>query len=591
MDNSLNTPAPVAPATQRLLPLLETNLRQTGESPSSGPADKRNPKLVVVIGMHRSGTSAITRGLKALDVELGDRLWPPNEAVNAKGFWEDMDINALNIEMMKALNTDWHYLSPIKQSEFEMLSRDEFLLRAAALLRAKVGDNARFGFKDPRVAKLLPFWKEVVEHCHYEANYLLMTRHPSSVVESLRQREGFDAEKSYLLWLVHMLECIGATNGCRRVLVDFDRLMQNPERELGRIGSAFSLTVNAEAMATYMSDFLDDALRHTTFQPEELAQDVACLPLVRDVYAALLSVAADEMTLDGEDFQRHLSLWQVEFARLEPTLRLADKLVAANISVNSAIAEKHNALHELGDRAASLVIDVAAQVEIGQAREKIIVERDEVIATMRESLALRDVEIFSLDQVLAIHTAQIAALNEAIAHHEKVALEERVALEATIFSLRQERLKLNLALAESQQALALIKGSISWRIFKPMRSLYAWRAKISRKRDAKQSAIVSVPVIANSASPQTGATDYEALMRHQGREFIVASYLTLLKREPDPDGLNFYLSRLHSGAGKLQILHEIFSSRECRHAGGELPGLLDALSRAMANSKQRLSGN
>ena len=127
--------------------------------------------------MHRSGTSAVTRGLRALDVELGDRLWPPNEKVNAKGFWEDMDINALNIEMMRALNTDWHYLSPIKQPEIEILRHSEFFQRATDLLRTKVGDSHRFGFKDPRIAKLLSFWKVVVEQCQYEANYLIMTRH------------------------------------------------------------------------------------------------------------------------------------------------------------------------------------------------------------------------------------------------------------------------------------------------------------------------------------------------------------------------------------------------------------------------------
>ena len=549
------------------------------------PAKTKRSKLVLVVGMHRSGTSAVTRGLKTLDVELGDRLWPPNEAVNAKGFWEDMDINALNIEMMKALNTDWHYLTPIRGSEIAVLRNSEFFPRAIELLRAKFGDSERFGFKDPRVAKLLPFWREVVAHCQYEGNYLIMTRHPLSVVASLRRREGFEAEKSYLLWLVHMLESLGATNGCRRVLVDFDRLMQDPDREMTRIGSAFSLAVNAKAMATYTSEFLDEALRHTTFVPEELAQDIACMPLIRDVYATLLLVAANQMSLDGEDFQQRLARWQIEFSRLEPTLRLADKLVATNISVNAAIAEKHNALHELGERAASLAIDVAAQVEIGRACEKIIVERGEVIANMQESLALRESEFSSLHQVLSTHITQIAALNRTIIQHEKVALEERVALEATVFSLRQENLKLHLALAETQFALALLKGTISWRMLKPMRSLWAWAAKLFSQLVPKQSAIVDVPAMAKSTSPQTGEADYEALIQHQGREFIVAAYLTLLKREPDPAGLDFYLSRLQSDAGKLQILHEIFFSLECRQAGIELPGLHDALSRAMASLK------
>ena len=54
-------------------------------------------QLIVVLGMHRSGTSAITRGLKVLGVELGDQLIAAVEGDNSKGYWEDSDLNTLNI--------------------------------------------------------------------------------------------------------------------------------------------------------------------------------------------------------------------------------------------------------------------------------------------------------------------------------------------------------------------------------------------------------------------------------------------------------------------------------------------------------------
>ena len=59
-------------------------------------------RLIVVLGMHRSGTSAMTRGLQVMGVDLGDRMMPPVAGNNAKGFWEDIDLNALNIEMLQA---------------------------------------------------------------------------------------------------------------------------------------------------------------------------------------------------------------------------------------------------------------------------------------------------------------------------------------------------------------------------------------------------------------------------------------------------------------------------------------------------------
>ncbi|PZR23698.1 MAG: sulfotransferase family protein, partial [Azospira oryzae] len=67
-------------------------------------------KLVIVLGMHRSGTSAITRGLKVIGVELGDRLEPPAAGINDKGYWEDMDLVALNVEMLDVCGRSWHSL-------------------------------------------------------------------------------------------------------------------------------------------------------------------------------------------------------------------------------------------------------------------------------------------------------------------------------------------------------------------------------------------------------------------------------------------------------------------------------------------------
>ena len=62
---------------------------------------KHAKSIIVVLGMHRSGTSAITRGLMVLGVELGDHLMPPAPNNNDKGFFEDIDVNAINVELYR----------------------------------------------------------------------------------------------------------------------------------------------------------------------------------------------------------------------------------------------------------------------------------------------------------------------------------------------------------------------------------------------------------------------------------------------------------------------------------------------------------
>jgi len=189
-------------------------------------------RLIVVLGMHRSGTSAITRGLQVMGVDLGDRMTPPAKGENPKGYWEDRDLNALNIEMLSVLGSDWHHLALIDSIDVEILRKQGYLLRALDLLHQKVGKVPIFGFKDPRVAKLLPFWKRVFIDGQFDVSYVIAVRHPLSVVKSLDMRGGFESGQSYLLWLGHVITSLVGSTDNQRILIDFDRLMQNSDHEL-----------------------------------------------------------------------------------------------------------------------------------------------------------------------------------------------------------------------------------------------------------------------------------------------------------------------------------------------------------------------
>lgn len=223
-------------------------------------------RLIVVLGMHRSGTSAITRALKVMGVELGDRMMPPVEGNNDKGFWEDIDLNALNIQMLDAIHHEWNHLTQIEEKDVEILRNEGYFLRAAELLRQKVGDVAIFGFKDPRVAKILPFWKEVFNHCQFNVNYVLAIRHPLSVVKSLAKRDGLEEEQSYLLWLGHVLTALVGSVGDKRVLVDYDRLMQSPDFAVARIASRMDMEIDPARLQRYKTEFLEQGLRHTVYE-------------------------------------------------------------------------------------------------------------------------------------------------------------------------------------------------------------------------------------------------------------------------------------------------------------------------------------
>lgn len=342
-------------------------------------ADNRKKRLIVVMGMHRSGTSAITRSLKVMGVELGDTLMPAIEGINDKGFWEDLDLFTLNNELLSMVESDWHHLAPIKPAEVEALRERGYFAKAANLIFQKVEKINVFGFKDPRVAKLLPFWKEVFIRCQFDTSCVLVIRHPLSVAKSLAKRDGFDAEKSYFLWLGHVIESLAGSTGLRRVLVDYDNLMQAPQVEINRVARQLDLEIDDAELQSYRSEFLDKALQHTIYELKDLSLDEACPPLVREIYASLRAVACDKISLDDPMLQNQIARWMDEFMRLKPILSLADRLFVENAGLLRAMTEQISNLNQaLCERDAQITF-------LNQA----VVERDLIVNEMRDSKSWR----------------------------------------------------------------------------------------------------------------------------------------------------------------------------------------------------------
>jgi glycosyltransferase involved in cell wall biosynthesis len=421
---------------------------------------KNNRRLIVTLGMHRSGTSAITRGLQVMGVGLGDNMLPPVEGDNPKGYWEDIDFNALNIEILNAIGNDWWHLAPIDSNDVEILRKQGFFLRAVELLRRKLSDTPIFGFKDPRVAKLLPFWQEVFSHCEFDVDYIMAVRHPLSVIKSLGQRGRIEAEQGYLLWLVYVITSLKGSAGDKRVLVDYDRLMQAPDRELNRIAKHLDLQIDPVELQRYKTEFLDQTLRHTVYEPNDLLMDNTCPPLIREVYAALLEVASGNTKFDDQELQNKIAQWSADVESFRSTLMLVDKLSIKNEQTTQTLAQRDSWIDNLNQEVA---------------------ERDGKILELLQTVHEREVHIGNLDQALNSRDSQIATLHQSIDDlqqsiddlHQSVAELSQIAhqKEVHIGNLAQ-------ALKESEhhagkliQAVSEIHSSTSWRLTKPVRSV------------------------------------------------------------------------------------------------------------------------
>lgn len=283
-------------------------------------------RLFVILGMHRSGTSAVTRALLAMNVSLGTNLMFHLPEINARGFWEDLDINKMNEEMLAALGISWHHLSVIQNEHTEILRDLGFVERAKDLLRLKICEakNGVFGFKDPRTAKLLSFWKEVFANEFYDVAYILPLRNPLSVVKSLEKRDSFESTKSYLLWLSYVITSLIESQGTQRLLLDFDELLDSPASVLN-ISKKFNLTINENALQEYLSDFLDKDLRHTQYSIADLSNDPNCPELVKQTQELLGEILTGARQLDAPETDLAIGHLGAELKKMSPIFDRLDK--------------------------------------------------------------------------------------------------------------------------------------------------------------------------------------------------------------------------------------------------------------------------
>jgi hypothetical protein len=241
----------------------------------------------MVLGMHRSGTSAVSLSLRVFGARHGDRL-VGGLTSNPRGHWEDIDVLRLNERMFEAIHTRWDSPSPVTPRDVRHLMGKGFVEAAAGLLRDKIAANGFYALKDPRMTKLLPFWRKAFQAAEIQPYSVIVFRNPASVVASLRKRDNLPPIQGYLLWASHMLECFRYARHFAHFFVNYDEFIENPEKILTAVANRFRLSVNAGEFEMIARDFLDKSLRHTKFDARYLCDDAGCPREIALAYEQML---------------------------------------------------------------------------------------------------------------------------------------------------------------------------------------------------------------------------------------------------------------------------------------------------------------
>jgi hypothetical protein len=192
--------------------------RQGGTKAHDGASKDR--LCILVLGMYRSGTSALAGALSHLGYELPKNLMPPGPG-NVKGHFESQAIYQFHRELLQSSATTWDDWTGFCQAWLQSKKAKEFQARALDLLASEFGETGSFVLKDPRICRFAPFWIDVLRRFGAEPLAVHTHRNPLEVGASLGDRNGFNPEFGHLLWLRHILDAEASTRGLRRAFTSY----------------------------------------------------------------------------------------------------------------------------------------------------------------------------------------------------------------------------------------------------------------------------------------------------------------------------------------------------------------------------------
>lgn len=426
---------------------------------------------ILILGMHRSGTSALSGALNILDVYLGSDLMQPLEQ-NPKGFYENALLYLVNEKLLERMGSSWDdaffteaKLNAIKEcDELERVLRQEFQY------------SQLFAIKDPRLAFLFPFYAQVLTKMGVEIKVVIPFRNPLEVADSLSTRNHFSQEKGLLLWAYHFLLAEKVSRGYQRVFTQFDQLIASPREVLELIDQRLGLNIAAgfESKEKQLQEFLTPDLKHHNISMGNVSEN---LP---DVVRSIIRQAPD---LNDADLTESLDSLRRQL--------FANQALFYNADVLRALDEGRQAKHDLDVKQQLLgqawqEIQAKEQI-LEQARQGLKVKdrlledarqelqlKEQMLEQSRQGLIVKDQALEETGQELQVKNQELEQVRHAL-HLEYLsrlqAQQEVQARTGELDSLKQELQVRTGELDSLKQELLIIYKSRSWKITRALRGV------------------------------------------------------------------------------------------------------------------------
>jgi hypothetical protein len=215
---------------------------------------------IIILGMHRSGTSATARLINMMGAYFapdGMALAPKPD--NPKGFWERRDMLFLNDELLKSHGCRWNLLA---QWRFENASHvSEPLKQHMQRLIAEMDAHRPWFLKDPRLCLTLPAWQPFLK----TPVAVIVHRNPLEIAVSLANRNPQPREYSLALWEYYAVGMLNSSQRMPRIFVRHEDILANPVKACRILAEQLSgAGVNGLSMPATdaIENFIDPHLYH-----------------------------------------------------------------------------------------------------------------------------------------------------------------------------------------------------------------------------------------------------------------------------------------------------------------------------------------
>src|SRR5271166_3508850 len=411
----------------------------------------RHRPIVLVVGMHRSGTSLCSHILSALGVDMADKIPGPGATSpvpsNPRGHWERWEIVEYHDSILGLFNRDYlgrfhDFALPVAwwaDTRVVQIRRE-----IVAFLEHRMGESY-FGFKDPRAVRLMPVWHQIFNELKLAPRIVLCLRNPAQISRSLNAREGLDPEIGEYRWLVHMIDFFRYTSKYEFCTIEYEEWFRNPSVNIEKLQKFLDLSwQQSEAdLGLVLSGIIDPALRHDDSDHREAGQ-----PLVRTVYKLTGQVGQDAAARDQIAYivSQFVSFQQLQRPLLQAFEGVAEiaakypEIEQEATALRTAVSERDAVVAAAGARAVvaeGRLAEALAEIEGLRAQiAELARERDEA-SSLKATLAERETMLTQLsrradERLAALQStqAEVAACEAALGRAEQEAQERGAAAEA-----------------------------------------------------------------------------------------------------------------------------------------------------------------